>query len=94
MELPKEIGSVLLEILSISPWEGEQPNFLKKVSVLPIFRKLLSNIDHLVKYHPALSFPSVFKKLEKFEKDNSSSSNMLPQTSWCFVDLGHINRWL
>lgn len=68
LELPKEIGSVLLEILNISPQEGELPDFLKKVSVLPIFRKLLSDTDHLVNYHPASNFPSAFKKMEKFER--------------------------
>ena len=90
LELPKEIGSVLLEILNMSPQEGELPDFLKKVSVLPIFRKLLSDTDHLVNYHPASSFPSALKKMEKFERDDSSSSNMLPQISLCFVNLGHV----
>lgn len=94
LELPKEIGSVLLEILNISPQEGELPDFLKKVSVLPIFRKLLSDTDHLVNYHPASSFPSPFKKMQKFERDDSSSSNVLPQISLCFVNLGHSNLWL
>lgn len=91
LELPKEIGSALWEILNISPQEGELPDFLKKVSVLPIFRKLLSDTDHLVNYHPASSFPSAFKKTENFERDNSSSSNMQPQISLCFVNLGHVN---
>lgn len=89
----EEIGSVLLEILYISPQEGELPDFLKKVSVLPICRMLLSDTDHLVSYHPALRFPSVFKKMEKFENNNSSSSDVLPQISLCFVNLGHVYLW-
>lgn len=93
LELPRKIGSVLLEILNISPQEGELPDFLKKVSILPIFSKLLSDTDHLVN-HPASSFPLTLKKMEKFERGDSSPSNMLPQISWCFVNLGHINLWL
>lgn len=94
LESPKDIGSVLSEILNISPQEGELPDFLKKVSVLPIFGKLLSDTDHLVNYHPASRFPSAFKKMKKFEREDSASSNMLPQISLCFVNLGHINLWL
>lgn len=80
----KEIGSALLEVLNISPQQGEMPGSLQKVSVPPVFRKLLSDTDHLVNYHPALSSPSMCTDWER-----SSSPNMLPSDFSVFCQ-----RWV